>query len=1055
MTNPSVRVLRFEVATREQLELLATSPLPAGIRETSSRLELFRVIHFDTDDRDLRDRGASVRLHIHDDGRQVLTVDVSGSSTNGDDAGTAGGRHVQTEVDGSAPESLFEEETEASRLVRPLTDPARLRCVLELEVKRVARTADADGNTISLGYDIVTARSSSLRAGFQHVGIELPEQAGPLTDRIVESLTGTPGVRMTLTDEVGRARELLESASVHSLQNAVRTAREVLVIAYDQGRIALFEDAGKLRIPHRAGSGEDACRAVLAEYFGPTHGRLRFLGTGTGSVVGSALEVWLAEEVARGKPGIVWAKLEDVLSNVGTSAFRDVRTLSALNAVMRSGLAGRSAVRNRLGRWADQEEESDSTLFELMVESQRVTADEVRDVAPRDFPPELLLNAEVARLLFDERVLAIVEDHDTPLLDRFRFLSMFWTRLDDFFMTRIADFKEQVATGSTDHTPDGLTLVEQLEVTRVRCRHLMTRAYWVLTKRLIPELAGQGIDILRWRDLTDQDTQHLREAYQQRIGTVITPVITDPTHPFPHIRNLRPAIGAQVRLPGSPREFFVAIQLPGELPRFVPLADGKRFVPLEELILAVLPDVYRGLEVVHASMFRVTRAGNIEIEEDGGDILPAVASQVAQRPFGDVVRLEVEKGMPYPMRARILRELQYETPDAVTTLSEADVYDVDRFVDLYSLKELGGLDIPQLRWAPLEQKNPLDPKQSVFDQIRERDRLVIFPRDSFEATVERFIGDAARDPDVLAIKMTLYRTAPDSKLVQSLAQARKAGKDAFALVELKASFDEVRNIQWARSLEEAGVHVVYSPANFKVHAKTALVVRREADGIRRYAYVGTGNLNAATARGYIDLGILTANAEITREVNEVFNVLTGSSGDAGFKHLLVSPFNMRRRFTELVDREIEHVQNGRPGYIRIQMNGLADRRMIALLYKAAAAGVKIDLAVREICAMRPGIPGVSENVRVVSRLGRFLEHARIFSFANNGSPEYFIGSADWRPRNLSKRIEVVTSVQDPRHCAELDDMMNRYFNDPAVWVLRSDGSYVRGSDVVGPHGGLR
>ncbi|MEO5510156.1 MAG: RNA degradosome polyphosphate kinase, partial [Longimicrobiales bacterium] len=275
-----------------------------------------------------------------------------------------------------------------------------------------------------------------------------------------------------------------------------------------------------------------------------------------------------------------------------------------------------------------------------------------------------------------------------------------------------------------------------------------------------------------------------------------------------------------------------------------------------------------------------------------------------------------------------------------------------------------------------------------------------------------------------------------------------------ALVELKASFDEVRNIQWARSLEDAGVHVVYSPANFKVHAKTALVVRREADGIRRYAYIGTGNLNAATARGYIDLGILTADVELTQEVNEVFNVLTGSSGDSGFQHLLVSPFNMRRKFRELIDREIEHAQNGRGGYIRIQMNGLADRRMIGALYKAAAAGVRIDMAVREICMLRPGIPGVTDNVRVVSRLGRFLEHARIFNFANNGEPEYFIGSADWRPRNLSKRIEVVTSVRDPRHCETLSKLLDDYFNDPNVWELQSDGSYVRGNEVVGPHAGM-
>jgi polyphosphate kinase len=1023
------------------------------VNETSSALEVFRVVHFDTEDRDLRERGASVRLHISDDGLQTLIVNISGPAGNDDEGPTGGNRTVETDVGNATPEELFQSNSEAMRAVRPLTDPARLSPVLELEVKRTVRraasVAASDRREIVFNYDSVTARSGDLRSKFQHVKVAIPETSSSITDALVQQITSQPGVRMILTDSVGRARELLETAAVKHLEGAVRAGREVALVAYDQGRIALYEENGKLRVPYRSGSGEDACRAVLAEYFGPTHGRLRYLGSASGSVGSAAVEVWLAEEVAQGKEGVMWAKLEDVLENVGKDAMRDLRTLTALNAVMRAGLSGRSALRNRVGRWADQEEESDTTLFELMVKSQKKSKDETQDIAPRDLPEDMILNPEIARLLFDERILSIVEHPETPLLERFRFLSMFWARLDDFFMTRIADFKEQVAGGTTDRTMDGLTMPEQLEITRVRCRHLMTRAYWLLSRKLLPELEAEGMQILRWSDLSDDDTTALRTAYQQRIGTVITPVITDPTHPFPHIRNLRPAIGAQVRLPGGQSEFFVAISLPGEMPRFIPLPDGKRFIPLEELILAVLPDVYRGLEVVHASMFRVTRAGNIEIAEDGGDILPAVALQVAQRPFGDVVRLEVEKGMPFAMRARILRELQYETPDAVTTLSETDVYDVDRFVDLAALKEIGGLDIPELRWPPVQQREPLD-ERSVFDQMKEGDLLVCFPRDSFEETVERFISEAALDPDVIAIKMTLYRTAPDSRLVRALAEARQAGKDAFALVELKASFDEVRNIKWARSLEDAGVHVVYSPANFKVHAKTALVVRREGDGIRRYAYIGTGNLNAATARGYIDLGILTADPELTQEINEVFNVLTGSSGDVGFQHLLVSPFNMRARFRELLDREIEHARAGRGGHIRIQMNGLADRRMIGALYKAAEAGVKIDMAIREICCLRPGIPGVTDNVRVVSRLGRFLEHQRIFCFNNAGSPEYVIGSADWRPRNLSKRIEVVTSVRDPRHCETLSKLLDDYFNDPNVWELQADGSFVRGDEVVGP-----
>jgi polyphosphate kinase len=386
----------------------------------------------------------------------------------------------------------------------------------------------------------------------------------------------------------------------------------------------------------------------------------------------------------------------------------------------------------------------------------------------------------------------------------------------------------------------------------------------------------------------------------------------------------------------------------------------------------------------------------------------------------------------------------------MTTLSEADVYPVQRFVDIVALKEIAALEIPELKYEAVVQNSPLDTNRSIFDQLREQDRLVCFPYDSFDSTVERFISDAAHDPDVLSIKITLYRTDRDSKIVQALARAREAGKDAFALVELKASFDERRNVEWARSLESSGVHVVYSPANFKVHAKTALVVRRERGGVQRYAYIGTGNLNAATARGYTDIGLFTTNPELTEEVNAVFNVLTGYSAGGEFKKLLVSPFNMRGRFIELIDREIAHAKAGRKALIRLQLNGLADRRMISALYRASQAGVRCELAVREICCLRPGLPGISENITIVSKLGRFLQHARIFYFNNDGDPEYFIGSADWRPRNLSKRVEVVTPIFGEQFRTVLDKLLESYLHDPTAWHMRSDGSYIRNEEQVGP-----
>jgi polyphosphate kinase len=1046
------RVLRFEVPSREQLEQMVVRPLPLDLRETEADMSFFRVVYFDTPEGDLETKGASVRLHIDDRGKQTLLVDVRDHETT---EGALVRRRAEAEVTGIDPAVLFSGTSDAARIVRALLDPRRLTAALELEVTRRARTAAADnGNpTVSFAYDSITLRRGDVAGELYELEVCLPAEESPHFEGLVQQLEQTYAIRLTLTDTVGRARDLLRNLDVEHLQENVKAARVVAVVAYNRGRIALYRNDKFLLVPNGHGTGQDAVRRVLAEYFGRPYGRIRYLGTSGGAESHPTIEVWLAEDVADIKSGCVWTRLDDVLSMVGTHTLRDARTLTALNAIARSDVVGRAALRSRAGGLADEEEDTDTaTLFELTVsQSDARTPADLDDLAPKSLDAELLLNPEISRLLFDERILVMVENREMPLLERVRFLSMFWTRLDDFFMTRIAEFKDQVSQGEKDLTPDGLTPIEQLEVTRLRARYVAERAYAALCDDLLPELAQNHIEMLRWSQLDADEQTYLRDNYSARIEAVITPVIADPTHPFPHIRNLRPAIAAIVRLPESTREHFVAIQLPSELPRFVSLPDKRRVVPLEEVILAALPRLYGGIEVVRAHTFRVTRSGNLEIGEDpAGGILPAVEAEVARRPFGAPVRLEVDAAMPESMRNRILRELQFETPESVTGLSEADVYPVDRLVDLVALKEIAALDIPELKYPPIKQRSQFSKDRSIFEQMREHDRLLLFPRDNFSSTVERFIAEAAADDDVVSIKITLYRTDRGSKIVQALARAREAGKDAFALVELKASFDERRNVEWARSLESAGVHVVYSPANFKVHAKTALVVRSEPDGVKRYAYLGTGNLNAATARAYTDIGLLTTDPDLAEEVNAVFNVLTGYSAGAHFKHLLVSPFNMRRRFIELVDREIAHARAGRGGYMRLQMNGLADRRMINALYRASQAGVRIEMAIREICSLRPGLAGVSENITVVSKLGRLLQHARMFYFHNHGEPEYFIGSADWRPRNLSKRVEVVTPIRDLHHRALLDQQFEAYVNDPDVWQMTADGSYVRNGERVGP-----
>jgi polyphosphate kinase len=1048
------RVLRFEVPSRAALDEMARAELPFALQEQTSNLQFFRVVYFDTPTGDLDNKGATVHLNIDDRG-QTLVVDVREHQA---EDGTMVRRRAQAEMTATDPAVLFSGVSEPARIIRTLIDPKRLHAALELEFARRLRTAvlpDTESK-LEFTYDAITVRKGDLVGELFELEVCLPDTETSDFQGLVQQLEQRHPARLTLTETLGRARDLLQRIEVERIGENVKAAREVAVVPYDRGRIALCRTETYLRVPAGRGSGHDAVRRVLSEHFGRPYGRIRYLGTSPGTESHPSVEVWLAEDVANMKDKCVWTRLEDVLNMVGTPTLRDARTLSALNAVARSNVVGRAALRSRIGQFDTEEDDAETaTLFELTVTHQNERRPEIGNLAPTDVPHQHLLNPELSRLLFDERILTIVEDRAMPLLERVKFLSMFWSRLDDFFMTRIAEFKDQVAEGEKELSFDGLTPIEQLEVTRLRARHVAERAYGDLIEDLIPGLAEQGIQILEWQQLSDEDREYLRAAYSKRVETVITPVIADPTHPFPHIRNLRPAIAAIVRLPESTREHFVAIQLPGELPRFVPLPGGKRLVPLEEIILAVLPNFYRGLEVVRAHIFRVTRSGNLEIaEEPAAGILPAIEAEVARRPFGAPVRLEVESTMPAPMRDRILRELQFEIPESVTALSEADVYPVERLVDLVALKEIAALPIPELKFKESEANDPFAAEPNIFTQLKAGDRLVCFPHDSFADSVERLITEAAQDPDVVSIKITLYRTDRGSRIVQALAQAREAGKDAFALVELKASFDERRNVEWARSLESAGVHVVYSPANFKVHAKTALVVRREQGELQRYAYIGTGNLNAATARGYTDIGLFTTDPQLTEEVNGVFNLLTGYSPGAEFKHLLVSPFTMRTRFLELLDREVEHAKAGRKAFVRVQMNGLADRRMISALYRASKAGVRIEMAVREICCLRPGLPGVSDNITVVSKLGRFLQHSRIYRFENNGDPEYFIGSADWRPRNLSKRVEVVTPIRDAHHRAILDELLDSYLNDPDVWHLRSDGSYVRrNGEVVG--GGLR
>lgn len=672
--------------------------------------------------------------------------------------------------------------------------------------------------------------------------------------------------------------------------------------------------------------------------------------------------------------------------------------------------------------------------------------------AGAELPSGSLLNMELSTLAFNRRVLVLAEDPRTPLLERVRFVSIFGANLDEFFRVRVAGFKQQVTAGSAKRTMDGVTPREQLDVMRSRAVDLARRAEELLRDSLLPELSGHGIHVLGVDALTGEERAYLRGYYREKVHPHLQPLAAGPGHPFPHIRNLRPALAVLARDPGDGESRLSVLALPGDLPRLVPLPGGDRLVPLEEVVRIHLREVYPGAEVLHACLFRVTRSADLHVPKGQAveDLLRTVEEELAKRPFRPVVRLEVERGMAPEIRRLLLRELRFDARDEPAELDDDDVHVVSGLIDLRALREVAGLPYPELRYPQFRSRDPLQDAPSVMAALWEREVLVHFPFDSFEGTVERFLLEAAEDPDVLSIRLALYRTNRSSRIVEALRRASEKGKEVVALVELTARFDEQRNVEWAHYLQASGIRVVYGVPGQKIHAKVALVTRREGTETRRYAYIGTGNLNAATAAAYTDLGLLTADPELGADAAHLFALLAGEEEEPRFGRLLVAPFNMRERFLKLISREAEHARYGRGGHIQVKINGLADRELIAALYGASRAGVRIDLVVRGICCLRPGVPGYSENIRVFSILGRFLEHARIFRFENAGAPEYFIGSADWRTRNLSTRVEVVTPVADPAHRAVLDGILAKQLADPDAWELGSDGSYYRRPEAP-PH----
>ena len=672
-----------------------------------------------------------------------------------------------------------------------------------------------------------------------------------------------------------------------------------------------------------------------------------------------------------------------------------------------------------------------------------LTADPIEREAPHD----RLLNRELAWLDFNARVLALADDPEVPLLERAKFLAIFASNLDEFFQVRVAGLKDQVAAGLTATSPDGRPPAQQLLEIRERVQDLCREQERIFIEGVAPALAEKGIVFSSWADLDEDDVKHLDEVFQERIFPVLTPLAVDPSHPFPYISHLSLSLGVRVLDPETDERRFARLKLPPNLPRFVVMPDGERFVPLEQVIAGHLDQMFPGMEVEGHFAFRVTRNADLTLEEEeADDLLEAVELELRRRRFRRAVRLEIDRTVDPDTLAVIQRELD---------LDDDDVYSLQAPLDLSGLTAVHDLDRPDLLDPPF---NPLTPpafaaddeeRHDLFATIGEADRLVHHPYDSFSATVEEFVRQASRDPRVLAIKITLYRTSGDSPIVKSLIRAAERGKQVAALVELKARGDEQRNIEWARALEEAGVHVVYGLVGLKTHTKTVLVVRDEPEGIRLYCHVGTGNYNSTTARLYEDLGLLTADPEIGTDLTHLFNFLTGFSREVEYSTLVIAPQELRERLAHLVANEAAY---GTAGRITAKMNSLVDPELIEALYAASAAGVEIDLIVRGMVCLRPGVPGLSDTIRVRSIVGRYLEHSRIFQFANGegpGRPTWLIGSADWMPRNLDRRVEALVPVAAPELQERLQEILDvNLADDVLAWELH-DATWAR----VRPPGG--
>jgi polyphosphate kinase len=1025
----TIRERRFDVVSAEQLEKLTEHALP--VSEGMPTRVLYRDLYLDTDDEQLQRRGISCRLRVGSDDARTLTLFV------GVVGETAPPTRYEARVNSADPRAALANDVEPARRLAAIVDFRLLQTKLELQIERVERLCDRDwlGRArLHVYCDRVHVRSGTSSRAFHQVVVR-STRASEAFDRVCAELEQRAGLRPLVAGTRERAQLLLKWLQREERGLAKLSDSGVALVLSRGAQVALFRRGTVLFLPFEPGTGVGVARSLLDRCTREPLTDTRLLGKLSSIGPMPTVEVWTAElaadaQVAKEQGEVVWLRPMEALDRA-PEVHPD--SLAALSVAVRSGLL------------VDREANADprrSIEMSGWGTGINVSAEGESAVGNPHF-----LNSERSILEFTARVLALAEDLRTPLLERLRYLAIVSDNLDEFFMVRVAGLKRSAIEQAEERTQDGLTPSQQLDLIALHVQSLVARQYRCYAA-CAAEAAAHGARIVTWSDLDVARRDQLRAHIRDELLPALTPLAMtlSPGHPFPKLKHLSLSLAVVLLDRPGTAPHFAQVELPDDAPRFAQIPGMNAVITIEELVRANLDMLYPSSVVEQAYAFRVTRGADLEIDEDRTSSLLHAVEEASRKRFEQpVVRVEVERAMPAVLRDVVLRELRRE--HGASVLDSDDVYEIDGPLDLGALPQLPPFASPPagLVYPAFTGVNALPKSNDIWALVSERDRLFHHPFDSYDASVVRFFREAAEDQSVTAIKMTVYRAGEKSPIVAALVDAASRGKDVVAFVELKARFDEERNVGWAKRLEDAGGRVVHGLVGIKNHAKCALVVRREGTRLKRYVHVGTGNYNADTARRYTDLSLLTADEEITADIQDLFNELTGSSRAPQqlSRGSLISPKQLLPELLARIEREASHARSGRGGRIRMKLNGLSDPDVVSALFRASQDGVQVELVVRGVCTLRPGMTGVSENITVVSVLGRFLEHARMFYFANAGAPEYYIGSADMRPRNLRRRVELLVPIKDRACRAQLDTLFDSYLADATAWELTSAGEYVR------------